>query len=46
MLQDKNSAKVGFDIPTKYLLLIAGGLALLAIGVFGLSALGSATLMF
>lgn len=47
MLQDKkDNYKIGFDIPTKYLLIIAGGLALLAIGVFGLSALGSATLMF
>ena len=46
MLQDKNTEKIGFEIPTKYLVLLAGGLALLAIGIFSLSALGSATLMF
>ena len=46
MIQDKNSAKIGFEIPTKYIVLLAGGLALLAIGIFSLSALGSASLMF
>lgn len=46
MLQKKNSTKIGFEIPTKYLILIAGGLALLAIGILSLSALGSASLMF
>ncbi len=47
MLKDKNTnLKIGFDIPTKYLILIAGGLALLGIGIFSLAALGSASLMF
>ena len=46
MLQDKDSAKVGFEISTKTLLLVTGLLALLAIGVLSLSALGSASLMF
>jgi len=46
MLKDTNSSKIGFDIPTKYLVAAVIGLTVLALGILSFSALGSASLMF
>ena len=46
MLKDSNSDKIGFDIPTKYLVAAVIGLTVLALGILSFSALGSASLMF
>ena len=46
MIQSKDSNKIGFEISTKTLVLIAGGLAIIALGLLSFSALGASTLMF
>ena len=46
MLSDKNDANIGFEINSKTLLLIATTLAIIAIGILSMSALGSTSLMF